>query len=126
MEGRSIWLDFLLMTDTVPVDVRAHALCSVYVLRRCGGSGPSKKAHIAYPQITMSKLEGVKTVVVGGKQDVPQQYCGIVGGQSTDFSTIDTQIKVRGRLTNIFHYSTHDVSFQSAGLKNNSLAPPDL
>ncbi|KAG7098678.1 hypothetical protein E1B28_000592 [Marasmius oreades] len=57
--------------------------------------------------ITMSKLESVKTVVVGGKSDVPQQYCGTVGGQSTDFSTIDTEIK-----------STH--------LKNHTLAPPDL
>jgi len=57
--------------------------------------------------ITMSKLEGVRTVVVGGKHDTPQQYCGVVGGQSTDFSTIDTEIK-----------STH--------LKNHTLAPPDL
>ncbi|KAL0959829.1 hypothetical protein HGRIS_011506 [Hohenbuehelia grisea] len=57
--------------------------------------------------ITMSKEEGVKTVVVGGRQGVQQQYCGTVGGQSTDFSTIDTEIK-------------------STGLKNNSLAPPDL
>jgi len=57
--------------------------------------------------ITMSKLEGVKTIVVGGKQDIPQQYCGTVGGQSTDFSTIDTEVK-----------TTH--------LKNNTLAPPDL
>ena len=57
--------------------------------------------------ITMSKEEGTKTVVVGGKSDVKQQYCGIVGGQSTDFATIDTDIK-----------STH--------LKNHTLAPPDL
>ncbi|KIK67323.1 hypothetical protein GYMLUDRAFT_69508 [Collybiopsis luxurians FD-317 M1] len=57
--------------------------------------------------ITMSKLEGVRTVVVGGQQDTPQQYCGVVGGQSTDFSTMDTEIK-----------TTH--------LKNHSLAPPDL
>ncbi|KAF9501589.1 hypothetical protein BDN71DRAFT_1379783 [Pleurotus eryngii] len=57
--------------------------------------------------ITMSKLEGVRTVVVGGKRDVPQQYCGTVGGQSTDFSTIDTEIK-------------------TAKLKNHSLAPPDF
>ncbi|KAL0578755.1 hypothetical protein V5O48_003253 [Marasmius crinis-equi] len=57
--------------------------------------------------ITMSKLEGAKTVVVGGKQDVPQQYCGTVGGQSTSFSMIDTEIK-------------------STGLKNHTLAPPDL
>ncbi|KAJ4483317.1 hypothetical protein J3R30DRAFT_3285060 [Lentinula aciculospora] len=57
--------------------------------------------------ITMSKLEGVRTVVVGGKQETPQQYCGVVGGQSTDFSTIDTEIK-------------------SVRLKNNTLAPPDF
>ncbi|KAJ6612739.1 hypothetical protein B0H10DRAFT_2051737 [Mycena sp. CBHHK59/15] len=57
--------------------------------------------------ITMAKEEGVKTVVVGGKNDVQQEYCGTVGGQSTDFSTIDTEIK-----------TTH--------LKNSSLAPPDL
>lgn len=43
----------------------------------------------------MSKLEGVKTVVVGGRKGVAQQYCGTVGGQSTDFSTMDTEIKVR-------------------------------
>lgn len=42
----------------------------------------------------MSKLEGSKTVVVGGKKDTPQQYCGTVGGQSTDFSTMDTEVKV--------------------------------
>ena len=43
----------------------------------------------------MNKEEGSKTVVLGGKNDVQQQYCGTVGGQSTDFSTIDTEIKVR-------------------------------
>jgi hypothetical protein len=49
----------------------------------------------------MAKHEGVRTVVVGGKKDVPQQYCGVVGGQSTDFRTIDTEIKVwsRGQAT---------------------------
>ncbi|KAF7360569.1 Peptidase S41 family protein ustP [Mycena venus] len=57
--------------------------------------------------ITMAKEEGVKTVVVGGKKDVQQEYCGTVGGQSTDYSTIDTEIK-------------------TAQLKNSSLAPPDL
>ncbi|KAF9479493.1 hypothetical protein BDN70DRAFT_932553 [Pholiota conissans] len=57
--------------------------------------------------VTMNKEEGSPTVVLGGKKDVQQQYCGTVGGQSTDFSTIDTEIK-------------------STGLKNNSLAPPDL
>ncbi|KAJ8516763.1 hypothetical protein ONZ45_g5979 [Pleurotus djamor] len=57
--------------------------------------------------ITMSKHEGVKTVVVGGKRDVKQQYCGIVGGQSTDFSTMDSEVK-------------------TTQLKNNPFAPPDL
>ncbi|EJF59301.1 hypothetical protein DICSQDRAFT_156307 [Dichomitus squalens LYAD-421 SS1] len=57
--------------------------------------------------ITLAKEEGAKTVVYGGKRDVPQQYCGTVGGQSTDFSTIDSEVK-----------TTH--------LKNNSLAPPDF
>jgi len=42
----------------------------------------------------MAKEEGSKTVFLGGKKDVAQQYCGTVGGQSTDFSTIDTEIKV--------------------------------
>jgi hypothetical protein len=42
----------------------------------------------------MSKSDGVRTVVVGGKNGVQQDYCGTVGGQSTGFSTIDTEIKV--------------------------------
>ncbi|KAH8114000.1 hypothetical protein DFH11DRAFT_1509631 [Phellopilus nigrolimitatus] len=57
--------------------------------------------------VTMSKEEGSKTVVVGGKKDVIQQYCGTVGGQSSDFTTMDTEVK-----------TTH--------LKSNPLAPPDL
>ncbi|KAG7095399.1 hypothetical protein E1B28_006152 [Marasmius oreades] len=57
--------------------------------------------------VTMKKLEGAKTVVVGGKKDVQQEYCGTVGGQSTDFATIDTEIK-------------------TVHLKNDSAAPPDL
>ncbi|KAK0452279.1 hypothetical protein EV421DRAFT_890075 [Armillaria borealis] len=57
--------------------------------------------------VTMAKLEGSKTVVVGGKNDVDQKFCGVVGGQSTDFSTIDSEIK-------------------TTGLKNDSRAPPDL
>ena len=32
-----------------------------------------------------------------GKEDVPQQYCGVVGGQSVRFPTIDTEIKVSQR-----------------------------
>ncbi|KAK7005599.1 hypothetical protein R3P38DRAFT_3326167 [Favolaschia claudopus] len=57
--------------------------------------------------ITMAKHEGVKTVVIGGQQNAMQQYCGIVGGQSTHFTEIDTEIK-----------STH--------LKNHTHAPPDF
>ncbi|KAF9813253.1 hypothetical protein IEO21_05688 [Rhodonia placenta] len=57
--------------------------------------------------ITMAKGEGSKTVFVGGKAGVQQQYCGIVGGQSTRFSQVDTEIK-------------------SARLKNHTLAPPDF
>lgn len=57
--------------------------------------------------ITMAKLEGAKTVVVGGKNDVRQQYCGVVGGQSTRFADVDTEIK-------------------TAKLKNHTLAPPDF
>ncbi|KAJ7096224.1 hypothetical protein C8R44DRAFT_812463 [Mycena epipterygia] len=67
---------------------------------RCGSS-------CSLFSITMSKHEGVKTAVLGGHKDVPQQYCGVVGGQSTHFAEIDTEIK-----------STH--------LKNHTLAPPDF
>ena len=55
----------------------------------------------------MAKEEGSKTIVYGGRSSVQQQYCGTVGGQSTDFSTIDSEVK-------------------TSGLKNNSLAPPDF
>lgn len=44
--------------------------------------------------VTMAKEEGAKTVVFGGKNDIEQRYCGTVGGQSTDFSEIDTEVKV--------------------------------
>ncbi|KAJ8073817.1 hypothetical protein PM082_012095 [Marasmius tenuissimus] len=55
----------------------------------------------------MAKLENVKVVSIGGKLGVPQQYAGTVGGQSLDFSAIDSDIK-------------------TAGLKNDPLAPPDF
>jgi hypothetical protein len=55
----------------------------------------------------MNKLEGVKTVVFGGRNAVKQQYCGIVGGQSTDFATINSEIK-------------------STKLKSHILSPPDF
>ncbi|KAJ6593998.1 hypothetical protein B0H19DRAFT_1225277 [Mycena capillaripes] len=51
--------------------------------------------------------QGVKTLIMGGYKDVPQQYCGVVGGQSTHFAEIDTEIK-------------------STYLKNHTLAPPDF
>ncbi|THU78746.1 hypothetical protein K435DRAFT_786117 [Dendrothele bispora CBS 962.96] len=57
--------------------------------------------------ITMAKEEGAKTVVLGGKKDVQQEYCGTVGGQSTDFVTISSEIA-------------------AAGLSDNPLAPPPL
>jgi hypothetical protein len=49
----------------------------------------------------------VKTVVVGGKPGTTQQYCGVVGGQSLNFASIDSDIK-------------------TAGLKSDALAPPDF
>ncbi|KAJ7072240.1 hypothetical protein C8F01DRAFT_1044732 [Mycena amicta] len=45
--------------------------------------------------ITMSKHEGVRTAVVGGKKGTKQQYCGVVGGQSTHYAEMDTEIKAR-------------------------------
>jgi len=57
--------------------------------------------------VTMSKLEGTKTVVFGGRNSVEQQYCGTVGGQSSDFSTINSEIK-------------------TTNLTGHPLAPPDL
>ena len=57
--------------------------------------------------IHMQKLQGARTVVVGGKKSTPQSYSGIVGGQSTNFATIDSEIK-------------------TAKLKTHGLAPPDL
>ncbi|KZV95737.1 hypothetical protein EXIGLDRAFT_734781 [Exidia glandulosa HHB12029] len=57
--------------------------------------------------ITMSVHYGVRTVVVGGKPGVAQNYCGTVGGQSVSFVTMDTEVK-------------------SVGLKSSALAPPDL
>lgn len=55
----------------------------------------------------MIKKEGSKGVVVGGNKLSPQQYTGTVGGQSTDYVTITTEVK-------------------TAGLQGDSLAPPDL
>jgi hypothetical protein len=67
---------------------------------RCGSS-------CALFSVTMAKEEGAKMVVVGGRSSVPQSYCGTVGGQSVLFTDIDSDIK-------------------TAGLKNDSLVPPDF
>ncbi len=45
-------------------------------------------------QILLAKKHNVATVVVGGKSDVPQQYCGFVGGESVSFQDIDRSLKV--------------------------------
>ena len=47
----------------------------------------------------MSKLEGAKTVVFGGRKGVTQQYCGFVGGHSSNFAEIKSEIKTT-KLTN--------------------------
>ncbi|KAJ7185372.1 hypothetical protein C8R46DRAFT_881566 [Mycena filopes] len=88
--------------DFTPPDVALFDASKVVIVSngRCASS-------CSLFSITMAKEEGVKTVVVGGKSDVKQEYCGTVGGQSTDFSTIDTEIK-------------------TTQLKTNALAPPDL
>jgi len=57
--------------------------------------------------INMAKRDHVKVVVVGGKSDIQQQYCGIVGGQSTSFTQMDIELK-------------------TTRLKEHPLAPPDF
>ncbi|KAJ6625541.1 hypothetical protein B0H10DRAFT_1782971 [Mycena sp. CBHHK59/15] len=88
--------------EMVPPDVGLFGPENVVIVSngRCGSS-------CSLFSITMAKHEGVKTVVLGGHKDVPQHYCGVVGGQSTHFSEIDTEIK-----------TTH--------LKNHTLAPLDF
>ena len=73
---------------------RCASSCSLFSVSPCttvlGGVGSQSDS-----QITMSQLEGAKTVVVGGKKGSDHQYCGTVGGQSTDYQQIDTELKVR-------------------------------
>ncbi|QRV96973.1 peptidase family S41 protein [Ceratobasidium sp. AG-Ba] len=57
--------------------------------------------------ITMATKYNVKTVVVGGRPGTVQQYCGVVGGQSSNFATMDSEVK-------------------TVGLKHDPLAPPDF
>lgn len=73
----------------------------------------------------MAKEEGVRTLVYGGRVDTPQQYCGVVGGQSTDFSTIDSEIKASVSCA-IPGTSQLTLRLKSVKLKNHTLAPPDL
>ncbi|KAH8082435.1 hypothetical protein BXZ70DRAFT_1012287 [Cristinia sonorae] len=44
----------------------------------------------------MSKRDGVRTVVMGGKKGVPQQYAGSVGGVTMDFAEMRTEILSTG------------------------------
>jgi hypothetical protein len=78
-------------------DPRAVAIVSN---GRCGSSCSLFSAN-------MAKRSGARTVVLGGRPGVRQAYCGVVGGQSTGFGTIDSEIK-------------------TAGLKGDPAAPPDL
>jgi hypothetical protein len=45
-------------------------------------------------QVLLAKKHHVKTVVIGGRSDVPQQYCGYVGGESVSFVDIDSALIV--------------------------------
>lgn len=58
-------------------------------------------------QITMNKLEGARVAVVGGRNTSEQQYTGTVGGQSIDFSTLQSE-------------------FKTAHLESDPLYPPDF
>lgn len=46
-------------------------------------------------KIPLKKIDGVKTVVVGGKQGVKQDYCGTIGGNSIYHLSINSDIFVR-------------------------------
>ncbi|KAH8096742.1 hypothetical protein BXZ70DRAFT_334566 [Cristinia sonorae] len=83
--------------DKRPFDPKKIAIVSN---GRCG----SACASFAIPMV---KREGTKTVVVGGKKGVQQQYAGMVGGQVSDFQEMDLEIK-------------------STGHKKHKLAPPDF
>lgn len=73
---------------------RCASSCSLFSVSSCS-SVSSGVVSQSESQITMSQLEGAKTVVVGGKKGSDHQYCGTVGGQSTDYQQIDTELKVR-------------------------------
>lgn len=45
-------------------------------------------------QISITENGGTRNVVVGGKKDVKQHFCGVIGGQSTNFRQMDTEVKV--------------------------------
>lgn len=65
-------------------------------------------------------------MVVGGRKSTPQSYSGIVGGQSTNFATIDSEIKVSYERPERTQNVTKQLRWQTAKLKAHGLAPPDL
>ncbi|KAF5360262.1 hypothetical protein D9758_009178 [Tetrapyrgos nigripes] len=46
--------------------------------------------------VTMAKEEGAKTVVLGGRKSIQQQYCGTVGGESTNGFSFYDEAKAAG------------------------------
>jgi hypothetical protein len=67
--------------------------------------------------------KGKRSVLVGGKNIIPQQYCGTVGGRST------TDFIVVGRYRNIearFVLTTSDIIYRPATSKKYNVAPPGL
>lgn len=55
----------------------------------------------------MKSKHRVRVAVAGGRQDIPQQYAGTIGGQNLNFATLNTEIK-------------------STKNKGHPLAPPDF
>lgn len=66
---------------------------------RCGSS-------CALFSVLLAKKQGVTTVVTGGISDVPQQYCGYIGGESVRFSDIDTALITTGLKTRTTPYQS--------------------
>jgi len=72
----------------------------------------------------MAKKEGSKTIVIGGKDDIPQHYAGTVGGQTLNFAQLDSAIQVCSPLHQVCVRKLMDQ--KTTGLKNHTLAPPVL
>ncbi|KIJ52329.1 hypothetical protein M422DRAFT_243123 [Sphaerobolus stellatus SS14] len=88
--------------DMTPPDEPLFAPENVVILNNglCGSS-------CALFTVVMSKHYNVTTVVAGGKIGTSQQYCGMVGGEDSNFASLDSEIK-------------------TTGLKNHPQAPPDF